>query len=105
METEQLKNLEYIKKIAIQYLNTLKPKDGKSSSAEIKMLNYSELGCVITNMLKLCILALEQDNGKNQEIDVGLILEQALHLYPTDEMELLDLVQEMLVQESYENSN
>lgn len=98
MEKEQLGNLEYFKKMSVQYLNTLKLKEGKSSSAEIQILNYSELGSVITNMLRLCILALEQDYGKNKMIDVGLILEQALHLFPTDEMELLDLVQEMLVQ-------
>ncbi|WP_289665295.1 hypothetical protein [Flavobacterium panacagri] len=99
MEMNEVKKLDEIKKLSRLYLNTLKPKDGKSPSAEIKMLNYSELGCVITNMLKLCILALEQDNCKNQAIDVGLILEQALYLFPTDEMELLDLIQEMLVQE------
>ncbi|SFD10972.1 hypothetical protein [Flavobacterium phragmitis] len=98
MEMNEVKKLDEIKKLSGLYLNTLKPKDGKSPSAEIKMLNYSELGSVITNMLRLCILALEQDYGKNKMIDVGLILEQALHLFPTDEMELLDLVQEMLVQ-------
>lgn len=60
-------------------------------------IDYSELGCVITNMLKLCILALEQENCKKQTIDIGLILEQALHLFPTDEMELLDIISEVLV--------
>lgn len=100
METEQLRNLEHIRKMSVRYLNTLKPKIEKGYNAEIKMLNYSELGCVITNMLKLCILALEQNSGKNQAIDIGLILEQALHLFPTDEMELLDLVQEILVKEA-----
>ncbi|AWK07401.1 hypothetical protein HYN56_09955 [Flavobacterium crocinum] len=100
MEMNEVKKLEEIRKLSARYLNTLKFSAKNSPSAEIKMLNYSELGCVITNMLKLCILALEQDNGKNKVIDIGLILEQALHLFPTDEMELLDLVQEMLVQEA-----
>ncbi len=97
VEIEKLKNL---KKLSAQYLNILKPNGKKGYNAEIKMLNYSELGCVIISMLKLCILALEQSNNKNSSIDVGLILEQALHLFPTDEMELLDLINEMLLLES-----
>lgn len=100
MKTWQLGNLEHIKKMSVRYLNMLKPKIEKGYNAEIKILNYSELGCVITNMLELCILALEQDNDKNKTIDIGLIIEQALLLFPTDEMELLDLIQKMLVQES-----
>jgi len=94
----EINDLDYIKKQSAQYLNILKTAD-KGYNAEIKVLNYSELGCVITNMLKLCILALEQDNGKKLSIDVGLVLEQALQLFPTDEMELLDIVNEMLVKE------
>lgn len=96
----EIENLQNLKKLSNQYLNILKLSSDKSPYAEIKMLNYSELGCVITNMLKLCILALEQNNCKNSFIDVGLILEQALHLFPTDEMELLDLINEMLLLES-----
>ncbi|WP_286971990.1 hypothetical protein [Flavobacterium sp. UBA4854] len=91
--------IEYLKKQSAQYLNILKTAD-KGYNAEIKVLNYSELGCVITNMLKLCILALEQDNGKKLSIDVGLVLEQALQLFPTDEMELLDIINEMQIKES-----
>jgi len=99
MKTAEIKNLEYIKRLSVQYLNTLKPASEKTNTAAIKILNYSELGCVITSMLKLCIMALEPDN-KNSSIDVGLVLEQALHLFPTDEMELLDVINEMLVKES-----
>ncbi|WP_281631331.1 hypothetical protein [Flavobacterium luteolum] len=90
--------IEYLKKQSAQYLNILKTAD-KGYNAEINVLNYSELGCVITNMLKLCILALENENHKTPSIDVGLVLEQALQLFPTDEMELLDIVNEMLVKE------
>lgn len=50
-------------------------------------------------MLKLCILALENDNYKKTLIDVGLVLEQALQLFPTDEMELLDIINEMQIKE------
>lgn len=94
----EINELDYIKKQSAQYLNILKLAE-KGYNAEINVLNYSELGCVITNMIKLCILALENDNYKKPLIDVGLVLEQALHLFPTDEMELLDIINEMLVKE------
>lgn len=99
MEMKELKDLEYIKKQSAQYLNILKPTEDKNCNAEIRVLNYSELGCLITNTLKLCILALENENNKNPSIDVGLVLEQVLHLFPTDEMELLDIINERLVKE------
>ncbi|PBJ11928.1 hypothetical protein [Flavobacterium sp. ACN6] len=105
MELEQLKKLEYIKRLSTKYLNILKPADGQFCNAEIRVLNYSELGCIITNMLKLCILALEQDNGKKSAIDVGLVLEQALHLFPSDEMELLDRINDLLVKKTNIGSN
>ncbi|WP_433835746.1 hypothetical protein [Flavobacterium anhuiense] len=95
---KELIDLKYIKKQSAQYLNILKPNGNKSCNVEVKVLNYSELGCLITNTLKLCIMALENEN-KNPSIDVGLVQEQALHLFPTDEMELLDIINEMLVKE------
>ncbi|KAF2082805.1 hypothetical protein [Flavobacterium sharifuzzamanii] len=98
METVEIEKVNYLKKQSTQYLNILKSAN-KGYHAELKVLNYSELGCVITNMLKVCILALENDNYKKPSIDVGLVLEQALHLFPTDEMELLDIINEMLVKE------
>ncbi len=98
METAEIEKIKYLKKLSAQYLNILKPAD-KNYNAEIKVLNYSELGCVITSMLKLCIMALENDTNNKSSIDVGLVLEQALHLFPIDEMELLDVINEVLVKE------
>lgn len=98
MKMVEIEKLEYLKNLSTQYLNILQPTEDKFHCAQIKVLNYSELGCVITSMLKLCILALEQENCKKQTIDIGLVLEQALHLFPTDEMELLDIISEVLVE-------
>lgn len=98
METAEIEKVNYLKKQSAQYLNILKSAE-IGYNAEINVLNYSELGCVITNMLKLCILALENDNYKKPLIDVGLVLEQALQLFPTDEMELLDIINEMRTKE------
>ncbi|SEO96419.1 hypothetical protein SAMN05444671_3868 [Flavobacterium sp. CF108] len=94
---KETKNLEDLKNLTAGFLNTLKPisDDEEIYTAEIKFINYYELGCVITNMLKLCILAIDQEThkitetNKNSSINVGLILEVALQLFPMDEFELL----------------
>lgn len=109
METEKTKKLEDIKKLIFQYFNTIKPVNDKTKlyTAQIKLLNYYELGCVITNMLKLCVLALDQDahtiseSNKNSAINVSLILEIALQLFPMDELELLSKINELSIADSH----
>jgi hypothetical protein len=108
MEIAETKNLEYLKKLMSQDLNTLKtPTDNTEYyTAEIKLLHYGELGCVISNMLKLCILGLDSEaqeiskRFKNPSIDVALILEIVLQLFPVDEFELLSEINEMLIGDS-----
>lgn len=108
METKEIKNIEYLKKLMSQDLNTLKPPSNKTElyTAEIKLVNYYELGLLITNMLKLCILALDNEapkiseTVKNPSIDVTLILEVALQLFPLDEFELISEINELLVVDS-----
>lgn len=103
METKEIKKSENIKKLVSEYLNALKPATDKTDTynAEIKLLNYYELGCIITNMLKLCILAPDQEThkitetNKNLSINVGLILETILQLFPMNELELLDKINEL----------
>ncbi|GAA3766881.1 hypothetical protein [Flavobacterium ginsengiterrae] len=98
MESEELRALENIKKLSFRYLNILKPTANNIYNAEIKMSSYSELGCVILNMLKLCILALEYDDCDKPSIDLRLILEKTVELFPVDEFELLDVVNELFVE-------
>lgn len=105
MKTEEIKDLEYLRKLMTKYLNTLKTPNDKTEfyTAEIKFLNYYELGCVITNMLKLCVLALDSETQKisdtirNPSINVSLILEVVLQLFPVDEFELLSEINEFLI--------
>lgn len=105
MEVNKIKNLEHIKRLADGYLNTLKPANDKKDFyvAEIKLANYGELGCVITNMLKLCVLALDteaqkiSETIKNPSVNVALILEVILQLFPVDEFELLSEINEFLI--------
>ena len=111
MKINETKNLDNLKRLADGYLNTLKPTNDKNGFyiAEIKVMNYSELGCIITNMLKLCILALNQDEYEISEtvkqpaIDVGLVLEVALQLFPNDEFDLLSEINQVLVSNDAES--
>ncbi|MNX81796.1 hypothetical protein D3C86_1134930 [compost metagenome] len=98
METDEINKLETIKRLTANCLSTLKPTADKSGihTAEIRVYDYYELASVIKNLLKLCIVAVDQDAAeipitvKNQSIDVGLILGIALQLFPSDEFELLN---------------
>lgn len=108
METNEIKNLERLKKLSALYFQTLKPvNDGSEMyAAQIKFLNYFELGCVITDMLKLCILALNHDmhkiseTNKNQSIDVSLVLETLLQIFPLREFEFLSEINYMFTTDS-----
>lgn len=98
MEKDEIEKLEAIKRLTSDCLNTLKPVENKSGiyTAKIRVYDYYELASITRNLLKLCIVALDQDGAevpitiKNQSIDVGLILGIALQLFPIDEFELLN---------------
>ncbi|MFD2941562.1 hypothetical protein [Flavobacterium notoginsengisoli] len=103
MESNEIKNLDHLKKLTSLYFRTLKPSNDKTENvAQIKFINYAEMGCVITDLLKLCILALNQNahqvSGTNKSvIDVALILETVLQLIPTDEFDFLSEINYMLL--------
>ncbi|WP_017496815.1 hypothetical protein [Flavobacterium sp. WG21] len=108
MERNEMENLEKFKKLTARYFHTLKPGEDQtqSNTAQLKFVNYYELGCVITNMLRLCIVALDehapkfQETEKNETINVGLILETVLQLFPMDELEFLSELSQLLATES-----
>lgn len=101
METNEIEKLARLKRLTAQYFTTLKPtKDKNTYTVQFKVINYLELGCVITDMLKLCILALDHDmqnveEKKKQSINVSLILETVLQMFPLDEFEFLSYVGEI----------
>ena len=63
MKTNETETLERLRKLTALHFHTLKPANdaSKTYTAQIKVLNYFELGCVISDMIKLCILALDHD--------------------------------------------
>ena len=111
METKEIRNVEYLRKLLNKYRNTSKASDDKTAfyTAEIKLVNYYELGCVITDMIKLCILSLDQDaqnvsdTVKKSSVNVARILEVALQLFPLDEFELLTEINDLVVADSNNN--
>ena len=104
METNETQTLEKLKKLSAQYFTSLQPiNEANSYTAQFKVVNYLELGCVITDMLKLCILALDHDMHKIEEmkhesINVSLILETVVQMIPLDEFEYLSYVEEIVVE-------
>ena len=108
MEINEIKNLENIRKLSVRYFKTLKPVTHKTDmyAAEIRVLNYCELACVISNILKLCILSLDQEAPEisetvnNPSINVGIVLEIVAQLLPLEEIEFLDEINQMLITDS-----
>ncbi|MEG2101303.1 MAG: hypothetical protein RRY99_07325 [Flavobacterium sp.] len=96
MAVKETKSLEEIR----QYFSVLKRSsdNDEGSKTEIKFSTYYELGCMINNMLRLCILGL--DNDKDSSINIGLILEHIIELFPLDEFELLDKINQQFAGES-----
>lgn len=102
MEMTETKKLENLEKIIGKYFNTSTSNNASEFyTAQIK-INYYELGCVITNMLKMCILTLDEDghiksSTNKNPINVSLILEMVLEMFPLNEFEFLGEINEMVV--------
>lgn len=104
MENIQIEKLEKLKLLINKHRDIAnKSLDVKEIyPTQLKWINCYELGCVITEMLKLCVLALDQETHKISEmrespaINVSLILETVLQMFPMDELELLSEITEML---------
>lgn len=103
MEITEIRILEVLKKLASRSFQTLKPASDNSKAyiAQIKVSNYVELGGLITDLLKLCILALDPEISEiaeknNEPVNVRLILETVLQLFPLEEMEFFSDVGEVV---------
>ncbi|MDN3671781.1 hypothetical protein QWY99_01700 [Flavobacterium branchiarum] len=105
MEVQKNVNSNEFRQLIARYFTTIKPLNGKMDSytAEIKVLNYCELSSVITNMLKLCTLALDHETPeisnmpRDSSIDIALILKVVTQLLPLEEIEFLDEINKMFI--------
>ncbi|MFQ6600618.1 hypothetical protein [Flavobacterium sp. C3NV] len=108
METTEIKKLEHLKQLIARHHNINNKANNQKEvyTTQIKLLNYYELGCIITEMLKLCILALDQETYKLSEmrntpsVNVSVILETVIQMFPLDELELLSEITEMMNSDS-----
>lgn len=104
----EVNNSEVFKELIERHFKTLKPVNKKTDIhvAEIRVFGYSELACITSSMLKLCILALDQDDPevsrtvKNPSVDIALILEIVTQLLPYHEIEFLDKINQMYLNQA-----
>lgn len=106
MIINETKKLENIKRIIGKYFNPVNSDNNKTEfyTAQIK-INYYELGCVITNMIKMCVFTLDHDghlksSTNKNPIDVSLVLEMVLEMFPVNEFDLLGEISEIAVRDS-----
>ncbi|TPG35408.1 hypothetical protein [Flavobacterium pectinovorum] len=106
MEINETKKLENLEKIIGKYFNN--PKSATKSefyTAQIK-INYYELGCVITNMIKMCILTIDNEghiisSTNKKAVNVSLMLEMVLEMFPLNEFEMLGEINEIFIGDSH----
>ncbi|MDA6071855.1 hypothetical protein NJT12_19710 [Flavobacterium sp. AC] len=60
METNEIEKLENLKKIIEKYFNNPRSDRSEFYTPQIK-INYYELGCMIINMLKMCVLTIDNE--------------------------------------------
>ncbi|WP_242499233.1 hypothetical protein [Flavobacterium sp. 140616W15] len=108
MEAHEIMKSEDFRQLIDRYFTTIKPANDKKGvcAVEIKVLGYCELLYIISNMIKLCTLALDHEeleisNGvKDSSIDIALLLKVVTQLLPLDEIELLDEINKMFIANS-----
>ncbi|OUL64268.1 hypothetical protein [Flavobacterium sp. AJR] len=108
MEAQRIENSEDFKQLIARYFTTIKPANDKTDiyTAEIRVSSYCELLYIISNMLKLCILALDYEAPemcmtlKDSSVDIALILKVVTQLLPMEEIEFLDEINKMVITDS-----
>lgn len=95
--------LDKLKKLSEEHYYTLKPNAHKKGVFNINLLTdgYLETSFMISNLLKVCIMALEADYVPNRlvqepEHNIREVLGYILYMMPYEEMEFLDKVKDLL---------
>lgn len=98
METDKIKTLDEFKDFASYHFKLLRPvkdKDGESVR-EIRFYGYTDMTCLGINLIRMCLNVVYSDELDNREIYIGSVLELALQLFPSSEIEVLDEIYRML---------
>lgn len=96
MEKNEIEDLKNLKKLVTAYLKSPNKAGSKTKAliTKIRLQSYFELSCAITDLLRLCILSLEEEEHKTATdrksgMNVIIILEMVLQLFPREEFEFL----------------
>ncbi|KQO33839.1 hypothetical protein ASF10_17460 [Flavobacterium sp. Leaf82] len=98
METDKIKTLDEFKDFASFHFKLLKPAQDKKGESirEIRFYGYTDMTCLGVNLIRMCLHIIYSDELDNREIYIGSVLELALQLIPSAEIEVLDEIYRML---------
>lgn len=95
--------LNRLRELEWKYCGTLEPSQQREGHYSLKLINggYQETMLIITNLIKVCMMAMEYPHGSSkwlQEPDIVIAdtMGHILDLMPYDEMEFLDVVRQLL---------
>ncbi|WP_421824700.1 HEPN domain-containing protein [Flagellimonas oceanensis] len=95
--------LNRLRELEWKYCGTLEPSQQREGHYSLKLINggYQETMLMITNLIKVCMMAIEYPHGPSkwlQEPDIVIAdtMGHILDLMPYDEMEFLDEVRQLL---------
>lgn len=74
----------------LDYLTTLKSKGKKTYSTTVQVAEYYQLGALISSLINVCRVALENNQFDVNNDDISRVLELTENLIPYKEIELLD---------------
>ncbi len=72
-----------------QWLTTIEKSPNGNYTAKIELLDYSELGFIISSLIDVCRQALENENQFIDSLSLSRVLALANDLIPHGELELL----------------
>ena len=97
--------LNRLRELEWKYCGTLEPSQQREGHYSLKLINggYQETMLMITNLIKVCMMAIEYPHGSSkwlQEPDIVIAdtMGHILDLIPYDEMEFLDEVRQLLLE-------
>ncbi|MFV8343582.1 hypothetical protein [Flavobacterium sp. XS2P39] len=98
METNGIKKIQELQEMVNTHFTKLKPNEKEKNTCTVSftVYDYSHLMFIISDLMKLCIYATEDEFGLDScsvvssKINIAQILEIAIELLPIDEAEFLD---------------
>lgn len=99
MEESRIKTLEELKHLASYHFKMLRPAHSiyEGHIREIKFDGYSDMIGLGVNLIRICLHIVHSDELDNKEIYIGSVLELALQLIPSTELELLDEIYKLKI--------